>query len=214
MQFFSCIMLRLAEIYFMYMEDSKKRSIAEGVKKLVPEAKEINVFVKEKNNRVALAPNIMVFQTFAYLAATTLKPSSNKVLMLFFANSAYENYIGMDIVAIAEKLEVSERTVINALKELTKHNIIIKTDHPNDKRRNDYFLNPFASWKGNSASRKKMIQIIPENQLSLFGIKPKGLIEREKTEIKGKLPLHQMDLEVMIGEVENEEESSNSWMEE
>jgi len=196
------------------MEDSKKKNIAKQVKNLVPEAKEINVFVKNKNNRVPLAPNIMVFQTFAYLAATQLKPSTNKVLMLFFANSAYENYVGMDIITISEKLGISDRSVISALRELTKNNIIIKTNHPNDRRRNDYFLNPFASWKGNSESRKKMIQIIPENQLSLFGINAKGLIDREKAEIKGKIPLHQMDLEVMIDEVEKESsKNTNSWME-
>ena len=40
--------------------------------------------------------------------------------MLFFANSAYENYVGMDIVTIGEKLNISERSVINAINELEK----------------------------------------------------------------------------------------------
>ena len=59
--------------------------------------------------------------------------------MLFFANSAYENYVGMDIVSIGEKLNISERSVINAINELEKNKIIIRTKHPSDKRRNDYF---------------------------------------------------------------------------
>ena len=50
--------------------------------------------------------------------------------MLFFANSAYENYVGMDIVSIGEKLNISERSVINAINELEKNKIIIRTKHP------------------------------------------------------------------------------------
>ena len=126
----------------------------------------------------------MVFQTFAFLAATELKPATNKVLMLFFANSAYENYVGMDIVSIGEKLNISERSVINAINELEKNKIIIRTKHPSDKRRNDYFLNPFTSWKGNAESRKKMIEIIPPNQLDLFGISEEDHKIREKTKSK------------------------------
>jgi hypothetical protein len=187
------------------MQEKDKEKIARKVKEIVPEAKEINVFVKAKNNRVPLAPNIMVFQTFAFLAATKLKPSTNKVLMLFFANSAYENYIGMDVITISEKLDISERSVLSALRELVIHNVIIKTKHPTDRRRNDYFLNPFASWKGNSESRKRMISIIPENQLNLFGIDTSTLLEREKVEIKAKLPLHQIDLDEMIQDVQSDQ---------
>ena len=84
--------------------DLNKKKLAEDIKKLVPEASTINVNFGKK--RIPLPPNIMVFQTFAFLAATELKPATNKVLMLFFANSAYENYVGMDIVTIGEKLNI------------------------------------------------------------------------------------------------------------
>lgn len=174
------------------MDDNTKRKIAENVKQNIPSAKEVNVFVKEKNNRIPLPPNIMVFQTFAFLAATTLKPSTNKVLMLFFANSGYENYVSMDVVSISEELNISERSVITALKELEKNNIVIKTQHPRDRRRHDYFLNPFSSWKGNSESRKKLMQTVPDNQLELFGVKPQDSINRENAEIRNKLPSHQI----------------------
>ena len=126
----------------------------------------------------------MVFQTFAYLAATELKPSTNKVLMLFFANSAYENYIGIDQKSIAEKIGITDRSVSSSIKELEKHKIIVKTKHPTDKRRIDYFLNPFASWKGNAESRKKMLDIIPSNQLDLFGISEVNHKIRETNEIR------------------------------
>ena len=62
--------------------DLNKKKLAEDIKKLMPEASTISVnFGKKK--RVPLPPNIMVFQTFAFLAATELKPATNKVLMLF-----------------------------------------------------------------------------------------------------------------------------------
>lgn len=163
--------------------DDYKKSIAETLKKAVPDASSVSVNINNKK-RLPLPPNIMVFQTFAFLAATKLKPSTNKVLMLFFANSGYENYIGMDVKTIAETLSITERTVTTATNELEKYNVIIKTQHPIDKRRHDYFLNPFSSWKGNSDSRKKMMQIIPDNQLKLFGTDAKNSISREQSEIK------------------------------
>lgn len=195
LQLISGIFCILAEINFRYIEfmdrkkskfeivDDYKRDIAETLKKAVPNSSSVSVNINNKP-RIPLPPNVMVFQTFAYLAATELKPSSNKVLMLFFANSGYENYVGMDVKTIAEILEVSERTVTTATNELEKHNIILKTQHPSDRRRYDYFLNPFASWKGNSESRKKMMQVIPDNQLELFGTNAKDSVSREQSEIK------------------------------
>ena len=52
-----------------------------------------------------------------------------------------------------------------------------------------YFLNPFTSWKGNAESRKKMIEIIPANQLDLFGISEEDHKIREKNEIKNGVQL-------------------------
>lgn len=192
MQLFAGIFYILAENNFRYMKDRRskndiiddyKRGIAETIKGAVPDASSVNVNINNKK-RLPLPPNVMVFQTFAFLAATELKPSTNKVLMLFFANSGYENVIGMDVRSIAEALDISQRTVTNATNELEEHNIIIKAQHPRDKRRFDYFLNPFASWKGNSESRRRMMQIIPDNQLSLFGQKTKDIVSREKSEIR------------------------------
>ncbi len=161
--------------------DSEK--IARGVKNLVPEATEVKVNIRNKR-AVKLPPNIMVFQTFAFLAATKLKPSTNKVLMLFFASSGYENYIGMDVITISEKLDVSERSVVRSIRELEDNNIIIKTKHPVDKRRNDYFLNPYSAWKGNSYSRKKVLEILPSNQLCLFNVSAEDNSKRELQEVR------------------------------
>ena len=164
-----------------------RKKIAENVKNLVKDGTTVNVNVFT-GKKVPLPPNIMVFQTFAYLAATELKPATNKVLMLFFASSGYENFVSMDIQTIAEKLEISMRSVSYAIRELKKHNVILQTKYLADRRRNEYYLNPLSSWKGNSKSRKKMLQIIPSNQLSLFGVEGADVIEREELEIKNKKP--------------------------
>jgi len=169
------------------MKDNEKRKIAESVKSEVDGAKSVSVNIFS-DKKIPLPPNVMVFQTFAYLAATKLKPSTCKVLMLFFAGSEYENYVTMDVLSIAETLDLGKRSVVNALNELEKQNVIIKTINPRDRRRHDYFLNPHSAWKGNSKSRKKMMQMLPTNQLSLFGIDSKEHSEREKIEIKTQLP--------------------------
>jgi hypothetical protein len=186
--------------------DLNKKKLTEDIKKLIPEASTVNVNFGKK--RFPLPPNIMVFQTFAFLAATELKPATNKVLMLFFASSAYENYVGMDIITIGEKLNITSRSVIAAINELEKNKIIIRTKHPSDKRRNDYFLNPFSSWKGNAESRKKMIEIMPSNQLDLFGISEQDHKIREGNEIRKNTPLldNQRNIIDLIEEIKLEKQ--------
>lgn len=160
----------------MYKKSKKipefqKEEIAKALYDSIPEGKQARIHISEHNNRVKLPPNVMVFQAFAYLAAKKLKPATNRVLMLFFAKSAYENFIAIDIATMAEELEMTNRSVLSAIKELTEHNILLKLKHPIDKRRNDYFLNPTATWKGNSFTRKKAIEKMDKNQLDLFGEK-------------------------------------------
>jgi len=79
---------------------------------------ETNVHIRTQPKRIPLPANVMVFQTFATMAATKLKASSCRVLMLFFAMSGYENYVGMDVKTIAEDLDMTSRSVISALNEL------------------------------------------------------------------------------------------------
>lgn len=159
------------------MDKSSKKSLAEYTVETINNAhlgklndKKIDVQINIRQKRGVLPQNVMVFQAFAFLAATKLKPSANRVLMLLFSFSEYENYIGMDVKTISEHLDMTERSVITALNELVENNIIIKVDHPSDKRRNDFFINPIAAWKGNSFSRQKSIRQLKENsnQLDLF----------------------------------------------
>jgi DNA-binding MarR family transcriptional regulator len=101
-----------------------------------------------KKNRIKAAPNIQLFQTAAYLAATCLSPSANKILMYFLSISEFENYVGMDQKTLHEELNISMRSTERGINELVESGIIIKVKHLSDKRRNDYFINPMQAWKG------------------------------------------------------------------
>lgn len=154
---------------------SKKKNLAYEIKNSVDKAnqggerpQETVVNIRTAPKRIKLPDNMMVFQAAAYLCAKELKPSTNRILMLFIAMSAYENFIGMDVKTISEELDMTERTVISALKELEQNNVIVKFKHPSDKRRHDYFINPQAAWKGNSYTRKKVLTNIDPDQLKLF----------------------------------------------
>lgn len=158
------------------MDKFAKEEISTAIKKTIGSAhlgnlngtENIEVHVYAQRKRIQLEPNIMVFQKFAYEAATRLSDCSVRVLMLLFSKSGYENFVSMDLIAIAEELHYTQRSVISALNELTKENIVIKTAHPSDKRRNDYFINPIAAWKGNSFARKKQLSKTNPNQTILF----------------------------------------------
>jgi hypothetical protein len=147
---------------------------------------ETNVMIRTAPKRISLPPSLIVFQAAAYLCATKLNASTNRILMFFFAKSAYENYIGIDIKTLMEELNMSKPTVVNGLKDLESNNILIKFQNVNDNRRHDYFINPITAWKGNSFTRdKKIKQITKENpkQLNLFGEDksvPKKISESEQ----------------------------------
>lgn len=159
--------------------------LAHKVKEVVDESfhvdgserpQETNVTIRSQPKRIPLPDNVMVFQAFAEIAAQKLKASTCRILMLLFAQSAYENYVSMDIQTIADALGMSTRSVITGLNELHENNIILKLQHPSDKRRHDYFMNPVASWKGNSYTRKKMMSTLSKKdprQLDLFGSESK-----------------------------------------
>ena len=89
------------------------------------------------------------------------------LLMYFFALSQYENFVGIDVKTISEDLELSEVSVKRATKQLTDDNIILKIQHPSDKRRIDYFINPHAAWKGKSLTRDKFLKKAKDNKMQL-----------------------------------------------
>lgn len=144
-----------------------------------------------KKGKPKIAPNIQLFQTAAYLAATCLSPSANKILMYFLSLSEFENYVGIDQKTLHEELNISLSSTEKGVKELVDNGIIIKVKHLSDKRRNDYFINPMQAWKGKAINRKMALTRLnkeAENQLHLFGETLEFNQQREIDEIKAKKP--------------------------
>lgn len=132
---------------------------------------QVTTVVKQRTGKMPQA--VFLLQSFAQKVAFRKDYSANtfRVMMYFFALSQYENFVSIDVKSISENLEISEMSVKRATKQLTDDNIIIKTEHPSDKRRTDYFLNPMASWKGKSLNRDKAIEKLQKKnktQLDMF----------------------------------------------
>lgn len=170
-------------------EGYSKMNLATTVQDAMKDTKNgthVSVTVKDQR-RVPLPPNVMVFQTFAYLAATKMSPAANRILMLFLAMSQYEGAVSMDIKTIMEELDIkSNATVSTALEQLEEYGVIIKIPYLKDKRRNEYYINPIAAWKGNSEGRRLFMRQSDPGQLSLFSVNAQEHLVREQKEIKQK----------------------------
>ena len=166
------------------MNDSKKSEEVEKLRQLMNiagiDTDKYSISIKENKKREALPPTVMLFQTFSSLAASELSPAACKVLFFFFAQTQYQNVISMDQFTIATHVNITERTVRKAISELIKYGIITKVQLINDKRRNEYFLNPYSSWKGSSMQRNELISEMDPNQLTMFGRDAKQLKAAEK----------------------------------
>jgi len=115
----------------------------------------VNVFVSR--HKANLPPNIMLMQSFAKLASIHMKPGTLRVLFYLFGISGWENIVGIDQKTLSEELKLTPKTISTAMKELTDVNILLVFKNQSDNRRNDYFINPVAAWKGNSSALQKRI---------------------------------------------------------
>ena len=114
----------------------------------------VNVYVGKSDKR-KLKGFSMVFQ---YPALAILQMFSYRAILVFVymvGKSEYGNFVGIDQTSIADhfsrgKNTMSVRTVKRAIKELVDDSVLIKVKSMTDKRRNEYMLNPFASWKGDA----------------------------------------------------------------
>jgi DNA-binding MarR family transcriptional regulator len=187
------------------IQNDAKKNVLEKVANILqdsglnPEDYNLSIFKKPK---VKSSPNIQLFQTAAYLAATTLSPSANKILMYFLSLSEFENYVGIDQKTINEELCISLSATEKGLKELRDNGVIVKVDHLSDKRRNDYFINPMHAWKGKMLNRKIALSKLHknQNQLHLFGETLEESQIREEKEIKAKKPLYPVNKQLTYEE--------------
>lgn len=133
------------------------------------EGSEVSVFVKKKRPKVETYT--MFFQVVNGLLVKALTPASCKVLLYMISYAQYGNYISKQTEWIAEDLDLSIATVKRAIKQLVDLNIILKVPNPEDRRQNDYYLNPTQSWKGQVKERDKAMKYLQQNvgkQLNLL----------------------------------------------
>jgi DNA-binding MarR family transcriptional regulator len=201
-------------------DDAKKRALESIKETLEKEGLSLDdySFSLFKKSAVKAAPNIQLFQTAANVAATTLTPSANKILMYILSIAEFENFLSMDQKTLNENLGISLRAVEYGIKELIDNGIIIKVKHPSDKRRNDYFLNPMQAWKGKTLNKKiAIVQFFKDNgtQLSLFGESVQNGQVRELEEIKAKKPSYKLKKDPkkieIFPEEEQEDENPNDY---
>jgi DNA-binding MarR family transcriptional regulator len=127
----------------------------------------IEAYTIYKTKKARLPDHVMLFQAFSMFAAGQFQPTTCKVLFKLLSLSEYENYISIDVKTIAEEISLSVVSVNRALKELKDSNVISVHKHTSDKRRNDYFINPLATWKGSSIQREKQIKKLKNDQKQL-----------------------------------------------
>jgi len=121
---------------------------------------EAHTVIKEKKGSLINA--VFLFQNFALMFSKMKGISSTtyKVLFYFFSLQGYKNFVSTDIKTISENLSISERSVIRAIDSLLELNIVLKSPYMHDKRRYEYFINPYTTWKGKTLDRDKHIKQI------------------------------------------------------
>jgi len=120
-----------------------------------------------KTENVSIPASVFIFQQFASLCAINMNGSTSRVLLFLLSIQGYENIVGVDLATISETINMSRQTVFRCMKHLERFNIINKFPNPTDRRRNDYFINPMATWKGKSTQRLKQIEYLQRHQLQL-----------------------------------------------
>lgn len=128
---------------------------------------QIEAYTIFKNKKGKLPDFNMVFQAFSMFVADNFAPATCKVIFKLLAINQFENFISIDIKTISEEMKMSVTSVNRAIKELKLYNIITIHKHVGDKRRNDYFINPCAVWRGTSIKRDKQIDILKKNNIQL-----------------------------------------------
>jgi len=116
-------------------------------------------------------PFTILFQAATLAQVKGIKPITAKLLLYLNAISLYSNIIDRTVQEMADELGYKRQQVHVGLKELYDFNIVIKTKHPSDGRRDLIMLNPHQSWKGKPVERaKKLSELGNEAQLKLFDV--------------------------------------------
>jgi DNA-binding MarR family transcriptional regulator len=119
----------------------------------------VNVFVKKENSAKFESEYLMVFQDFLKMAAQYrfTNKATYQLLIAIMGYAKYGNGFSLDISDMSNATGHNEKTIRRAIKELLETQILSVYKNINDKRRNDYYINPNAVWKGTSQDRKIFI---------------------------------------------------------
>lgn len=166
-----------------YTKDELIRT-ADSVKESLDmhENTQVSILIRKKLPK--MPDFVMLFQEVLYkLMTNDISLSTCKVLLFIMANMEYQNYIGIDLKSISEKIGMPLRSVERAMKELKELNVVLSIKDKFDKRRNVYVINPLTAWKGKAHNRAKAIKAINKNQLDMFNTSDKLMPENptEKT---------------------------------
>lgn len=128
----------------------------------------VNVYVTKEQPKFRGEPYTMLFQKLGIITAKNIQPVTAKLLLYLCACVDYGNVINKGTEQIAEELGYSERNIQRALKELEELKVIIRDKNATDRRMSVIYLNPYQSWKGKVADRKKKIASFNPDQLEMF----------------------------------------------
>jgi|JI10StandDraft_1071094.scaffolds.fasta_scaffold375706_1 DNA-binding MarR family transcriptional regulator len=140
------------------------------------ESVKMTMIVSKDKAKYKNEPFTLLFQASTRAISRTIKPVTAKMLIHLCAIVEYNNFIPQGKKEMALELGYSLRQVERALIELEQMKVIIKSKHREDSRMVVYHINPYQSWKGDIADRKKRIAEHNPNQLKLpmFGIDEKN----------------------------------------
>ena len=132
----------------------KQENISGAVKKELGEDTAVNFFVTRKIPKTA--DFVMVYQeTMKKILEGEISLSTVKVFAYMMMNMSFENFIGIDLKSISDKIRMPLPTVKKAMSELKESGMLISIKDNFDARRNVYRLNPIIAWKGKVTSRIK-----------------------------------------------------------
>lgn len=150
----------------MKISNKQASAIVERIHDEMGDETLVNITVRRKIPKTE--DFVMIYQKIGkMILEDKMSLSGIKVFFYLIVNLEYQNFIGIDLKTISDKIDMPYPTVKKAMKELKDANILLATKDTFDARRNIYRLNPLAAWKGKVRNRVKAIQENP-NQLTLY----------------------------------------------
>jgi len=156
------------------LTEHQVNKIADNIRDVTGASREsMTVTVALRKNIPTIPDFVMMFQevTKRIVVGEGLSLITYRVLFFMLGSMEFQNFIPISIEQMAEDLKVSKPSVKRAMKQLKELNIVISIRDVNDRRYNNYMINPTAAWKGkakNYISVVKKMKNLQIGQLALF----------------------------------------------